>query len=275
MPTVDLTGCKCLLGYTQVESICVTEQQNCHNGTLNPNTGICYCTVVGMKFVATVGCVCRDSKMMYNVQLNICACITSYYIFEGACKPCWDNSISADDFTTCVCIKGYILSGKSCIRPNINCYNGTLDLDTLTCKCDYSFTRFVDKIGCVCRDPFSYFSLAVKNCVCIPGYYLAEVCTKCWLNASPSPDITTCLCDPGYFASSKSCINIQQNCFNGTFNPTTNTCYCPIFGMQFVPLIGCLCKDPNAYFSSILNICTCNPGYYYLNQVCTKCWDKS
>lgn len=178
VPSADQAKCVCIQGYVLIKNTCVMQVQTCLNGTLNEQTGLCYCTYIGTYFVTSVGCVCRDSFAYFSTLTRMCVCIAGYYYSNGACTKCWDMSTPSNDLSTCLCIQGYVAVGLTCVIQNINCYNGTLNKDTGICYCTAAGTSFVAKVGCLCRDPKSTFDPNSNYCICPANFYISKgLCT--------------------------------------------------------------------------------------------------
>lgn len=150
---------------------CVQETQSCLNGTLNQQTGVCYCEFVGMVFITNVGCQCRDQNAYFDVASKSCTCNTNYYLFKGACTICWKNSFPANDLTTCVCKTGFVAVGMTCVAQTINCLNGTYNSQTNTCTCTIVGMYFQATVGCLCQDPNSQYDIMANACTCLPNHY--------------------------------------------------------------------------------------------------------
>lgn len=204
---------------------------DCLNGTINYNTLQCSCSCLFLKFVPTVGCVCADSTQVYD--------------------PCTKSCVPI--FKPVPCQNGY---------PNPNVPG--------SCICNFLFLVYVENQGCICPASMNnaIFNPALGFCVCIAAnaYMLNNVCTSCWLFSKPNAQQTTCICLDGYVQAGNSCIQ-KQNCLNGTLNQQTGVCYCTITGTYFLATVGCVCKDPHAYFN--FGVCVCIKGYYSYKGLCT------
>jgi hypothetical protein len=278
-----ITDCLCDAGYFWSGDACAA----CLPGTFKTSIGFNACSK------------CESGK--YS---NHSAALT-----PSICEDCAYGAISQEGSASqndCICGPGYTGNGKSCNSCKAGKYktrSGNLSCDLcprgkysesigssnasscLSCPLNsYSYEGSRSSLNCTCNAGYS--GANGQNCVeCLEGKYKdwqgQGACKSCPQNANSTRaaySITICECSPGFTGSNGSiCTACQPGsfkvlrgpadcvlCHSGTYSNTAgatsaDTC------------VPCLSNQDSLPGASILQNCTCKPGYQRIDGFCTSC----
>ena len=190
-----------------------------------------------------------------------------------ACKACQDNSWSSvgrTELGQCFCNAGYELVGSECVVCDIGESRSTNVNNSIACKTCADGT-FSDTIGSqYCELCTSYCNITISQGNTTFQTYVADEC-----DATKDIICATCsACPPGQYANQSCGLNFDYDRSDTECVLCPAGFYCPGgvegAGVDVQPIV---CPDNalSAPGSDEEADCSCNPGYYRLENVCTLC----
>ena len=211
---------------------------------------------------------CIDPNSVLNSS-QLCECKPGYYFSNGICTLCnieCKTCISASICIECAKQNSYF-NGTTCV-----CKDGFY-LDYNCLPCPNNCTKCLNLNECSkCLDPNSILINSI--CECKQGYYLDSTqfncspCNETCLSCSSKTSCSSCKVLNSILSQSSTC-----ECMPGYYQPSFPLDSC----LPCLPLcktcssnIVCLTCTENSFLNS-LNLCNCNPNFYYSKDTCIKC----
>ena len=230
--------CCCITGYYPVEGVC----SQCEwNEVYDQGLGIC-----------RVPC---DADRIYDISTRQCVCLPQYFeMHDGLCKKCTVHSTYNNITKECICDSGYVKSLGRCVR-NCNAYENWVDGKCI-CKPGYNLIGY----NCGVCPPQLHYDATYRICR-----------QECLHNEVWDPLIRACRCLPAFYYVNGVCS--QCNMTNQVYNQESGCCDC-IEGYHKIHGQGCkgqCVPKCNVNEDWVGDRCVCKPGFYLINNFCTKC----
>lgn len=232
---------------------------NCYCKTgFHPWNQSCIICTGDTEFDPAKGCVCKpnfyiiDGKCQRCSQNSFfngtnCQCLNNFYLINGVCDQCRVNEQWYPEWNKCgqSCGKNSFFDGNNCV-----CLKGFFVIRGQCDVCPYGFYYRESTRSCApyCFDNERWNG---TTCACVDGYNrINGVCDVCKENSAWNGK--ECACLEGFFDINCKC----QRCPpNRSWNPATSSCELP-------PLKCADGEDSNGY------ICVCKPGFNLKNGTC-------
>lgn len=245
------TACVCPQG--QVVDSITNQCSYCNTPDRMVSVGSCICSPT--YYPTSIGCSPCPANSLYNITAKKCACVTGYYMQDGACSlsvkcPLNSNWNAVTLQCDCTYFQEYVINGYCQQCPLNSKWNGT------ACVCNPGFIY----TGALCVCPYGQFWNGIA-CVCGNNKYLiGNVCSVCDINAVYNATQQNCICKNGYFGIYNRCSKCDASCLTCS-GPATNNC------------LTCSTGYTLTSGSCISNANTCNPNGQYIdaNNVCQNC----
>ncbi|CAG9317981.1 unnamed protein product [Blepharisma stoltei] len=273
-------GCSCSEGYylTQDKLQCLDCPDGCltcssFNGFCGQNQSVCCLSCVDPRmFISSNGlCQCGLSNSYFSSQLKSCQCNGGYYLSNDTCSlcslPCGNCTTDPLNCTSCALPGQMTLLNNtcSCTSPSSSIY----DLKLNECICPTG--KYLNNTNCdVC--PATCMSCeSSANCLsCVDPIHMTignnGICT-CPKNSTF--DGKACVCNNNYFWRGLECTYCKSPCNKCVSQTICLSCMDP---NNFALKNGeCRCRDPNAHFNNVEDLCVCNDGYFMVNSACRAC----